>query len=201
MNKINYRNLTDKKIEEIKKAGKRPALLLHACCGPCASYVTEYLKDYFDITLYYYNPNIQPQEEYIRRAENLIKIADYFSVKYIIEDYRDLPFLQSVKGLEKEPEGGRRCKVCTYLRLEETAKKAKEMNFDLFSTTLTISPLKDAESLNKQGGELSEKYGVEFLFSDFKKRGGYTRSIELCKQLGIYRQNYCGCIFGKNLQK
>lgn len=198
---MNYQLTLDKTIEEINETGARKRLLLQACCAPCSSYVLEYLSEYFDITLLFYNPNISPESEYFFRAEELKRLCSELPLtakpKIIVCDYDNAPFLKMSKGLENLPEGGERCFLCYRLRLEETAKYAKEKNFDYFCTTLSISPHKNAEKLNEIGGELSEKYGVKYLYSDFKKKNGYKRSIELSKEYNLYRQNYCGCIYSK----
>lgn len=198
---MNYQLMLDKTIEEINETGARKSLLLQACCAPCSSYVLEYLSEYFDITLLFYNPNISPKSEYFFRAEELKRLCNELPLtakpKIIVCDYDNEPFLKMAKGLENLLEGGERCFLCYRLRLEEAAKYAKEQNFDYFCTTLSISPHKNAEKLNEIGGELSEKYGVKYLYSDFKKKNGYKRSIELSKEYNLYRQNYCGCIYSK----
>lgn len=173
--------------------------MLHSCCAPCSSYVLEYLNQYFDITLYYYNPNISPKSEYDFRISELHRLVSEMgiSVKIIDGDYEPEAFEEIAKGLEDEPERGARCMKCYHLRLESSAKIAKEQSFDYFTTTLSISPMKNAEALNSIGSALADKYGVPYLFSDFKKREGYKRSIELSKRYNLYRQNYCGCRFSK----
>lgn len=191
---INYQKETDKIIQALDG---RKKLLLHACCAPCSSYVVEYLKDYFDIAILFYNPNIYPKEEYELRLREEIKLAEHFNVELICGDYYPQEFFDEVKGYENEPEGGERCLRCFRQRLLYTAKKAKELNFDYFTTSLTISPLKNVENLNRIGIEVGKQEGVEFLLSDFKKKGGYARSVELSNQLGFYRQNYCGCVYSK----
>ena len=197
---INYHNEFKKKIEEIRDCTKKPTLLLHACCAPCSSYVLEYLNTLFDITLYFYNPNISPESEYEFRAselERLVTEMGLSSVKTVVEEYDPNPFFELAKGLEDLPEGGERCFKCYRLRLEKAIQYAKLLNFDYVTTTLTISPHKNAAVLNEIGGELAEKYGVAYLFSDFKKNNGYKRSCELSALYGLYRQNYCGCIYSK----
>ncbi len=188
------------KLEE--NSGAQPkTLLLHSCCAPCSSYCIEYLSQYFSITVYYYNPNLYPDDEYTRRSREqqrlICEMKTKYPVAYIDDGFDSSEFYAAVKGLEKEPEGGARCKKCFELRLERTAQKAARLDFDYFSTTLTISPLKDAQLLNEIGKELSEKYGVDFLPSDFKKKNGYKRSVELSKEYGLYRQDYCGCVFSR----
>ena len=205
MNKINYQKILDKILENIKKDNVRPKLLVHSCCAPCSSYVLEYLNDYFDITVLYYNPNISPKEEYEKRkAEQIRFIHERFSdnntnnkVSFMDCDYESEKYAEIAKGLEKEPEGGMRCVECFRLRLDKTAELAKLYGFDYFVTTLSISPLKNAQLINRIGSEISEKYGVSYLPSDFKKREGYKRSIELSKKYGLYRQNFCGCVYSK----
>ena len=201
MNKINYQKELDKIILNITKSGSLPRLMLHSCCAPCSSYVIEYLNPYFNITVLYYNPNISPVEEYEKRkAEQIRFIKEFDSVNpvHICDcDYDGKKYEEAIKGLENEPEGGLRCVKCFYLRLEETAKTAKKLNFDYFCTTLSISPLKNAELLNKIGKNLSEKYDIKYLPSDFKKREGYKRSVELSKKYNLYRQNFCGCVYSE----
>lgn len=200
-NKINYQLMLENEIEKVKSDGKKPSLLLHACCAPCSTYVLEYLRNIFDITLFYYNPNISPEEEYSKRSEELIYLSAEIDrenpVKYIIADYEPEKFFEIAKGLEHEKEGGRRCELCYRLRLSGTAKQAQKLNFDYFTTTLSISPHKDAEKLNAIGKELSYAAGCRYLYSDFKKKNGYLRSCELSKRFGLYRQDYCGCVFSK----
>ena len=198
---MNYQLMLDKTIEEINETGARKRLLLQACCAPCSSYVLEYLSEYFDITLLFYNPNISPESEYFFRAEELKRLCNELPLtaktKIIVCDYDNTPFLNMAKGLENLPEGGERCFLCYRLRLEEAAKYAKEKNFDYFCTTLSISPFKDSEKINQIGKELSECANgkPKWLFSDFKKKGGFLRSLELSKEFSLYRQQYCGCIF------
>jgi len=201
MNNINYQKWLDKKTDEISKSGIIPTLLLHSCCAPCSSYVIEYLSTYFSITVYYYNPNISPREEYLHRAEEQKRLIESMpvknSVRFIEGDYASDEFYKLSRGLENAPEGGERCRQCFELRLRKAAELAAAESFDYFTTTLTISPLKNAQLINETGKALAEKYGVEYLFSDFKKKEGYKRSIELSREYGLYRQNYCGCIFSK----
>lgn len=174
---------------------KRPRLLLQCCCGPCGSYVLEYLCRHFEVTAVFYNPNIYPQEEYDKRLFWLIKVLEANGVKLLDCPYEPERFQEVSKGLEAEPEGGARCEKCFRLRLSETARRAKAGNFDYFCTTLTVSPHKDQERINALGQELEKEFGVKWLPSDFKKREGYKRSIELSRSMGLYRQTYCGCIF------
>lgn len=205
-NKKNYQKELDKIIAELKAP---KSVLLHACCAPCSSYCMEYLRKYFDLTVFYYNPNIMQESEYRKRvAEEQRLIGEYNSfsseenlpISFLEGEYDVDRYLYEVRGLEKEPERGSRCSVCFWLRLEETAKQAKEMGMEYFTTTLTISPLKNAQLINKIGFEIGERVGVPFLPSDFKKNGGYQRSIELSKIYNLYRQNYCGCDFSKPLE-
>lgn len=199
--KINYQLLLDDKIKEIEASSLRPRLLLHACCAPCSSYVLEYLSKYFRITLFFYNPNISPREEYDARYEELRRLLTEMGldtqVEFVDSEYEPQRFFEIAKGLEELPEGGERCKKCYALRLEATAKAAAGQGFDLFTTTLSISPHKNAAWLNEIGKEMADKYGCEYLFSDFKKRGGYLRSCQLSEQYGLYRQDFCGCIYSK----
>ncbi len=198
---INYQKLLDKITDEIKINNSLPRLLVHSCCAPCSSYVLEYLSEYFDITVLYYNPNISPKEEYeYRKSEQkrLIKEKSFKNpVKFIDCDYDNESFEEAVKNLKNEPEGGLRCHACFCLRLEKTAQVAKENNFDYFVTTLTISPLKDEQFINEAGKKTGEKYSVKYLPSDFKKKNGYKRSIELSREYNLYRQNFCGCVYSK----
>lgn len=201
MNRINYQSILDNTIKKITSENRVPTLLIHSCCAPCSSYVLEYLSQYFEITILYYNPNIFPREEYeyrISEQERLINSMNFVhNVKLIGSDYTPEDFHSAIKGCEKEPEGGKRCKLCFEVRLKYTAAMAKKMNFDYFTTTLSISPLKNAEVLNELGIHIGQEYGVEYLQSDFKKRNGYKRSVELSKEYGLYRQDYCGCVYSK----
>ena len=196
---INYQKQLEKLIEDL--GDRRPSLLLHACCAPCSSYCIEYLSRYFDITLFFYNPNITVKDEYEKRAGELRRLTEVMplssKVRVAEGEYEPQKFFEMSKGLENVAEGGERCFKCYELRLRETAAAAKEHEFDYFSTTLSISPLKNAGKLNEIGGRLSEEYGVDYLFSDFKKNNGYKRSIELSKEYNLYRQNYCGCVYSK----
>ena len=195
--KINYNQIMEETITNLK--GK-PKLLLHACCGVCSSSVLERLYPFFDITVLYYNPNIYPEEEYLKRFNTLkeITLKMKIKVKLLEIGYESKEFKNISKGLENEKEGGKRCTKCFLLRLEKTAKLAKKHNFDYFTTTLSVSPYKDSQKLNKIGKILSEKYNVEYLYSDFKKKEGYKRSNELAKKYNLYRQHYCGCKYSLN---
>ena len=199
MPKPNYQLELDRTLQKLSLANKRPSLLLHACCAPCSSYVLEYLTQYFDITVFYYNPNISPENEYLHRVSEIKRLISEMcpSVSFIEGRYEPEKFYEMAKGLENEPERGARCLKCYRMRLEESAAVAKENKFDYFTTTLSISPQKDSIVLNSIGKEISEKYDIPYLFSDFKKKGGYKRSIELSAQFHLYRQNFCGCIFSK----
>lgn len=197
----NYSLFTENVINDIKLSGKKPSLLLHACCAPCASYVIEYLSDFFDITLFYYNPNISPKTEYDFRLSELARLCSEHpkakNIKILPSQYNPEEFFQLAKGLENSKEGGARCKKCYELRLRKTAEEAKKHGFDFFTTTLTISPYKNAVWLNEIGENLMKEYGVSYLFSDFKKKNGYKRSIELSKEYNLYRQGFCGCVYSK----
>jgi epoxyqueuosine reductase len=200
MNKRNYQRELEQLISGIEP-GHVPSLLLHACCAPCSSYCLEYLSQYFSITVLFYNPNISPAAEYQKRVDEIKRLISELPAKNKISliEGRYLPeeFYTSVKGLENEPEGGKRCHVCYELRLHEAAVVAKELGYDYFTTTLSISPLKDADKLNEIGKKLSDEYAISYLYSDFKKKNGYKRSIELSKEYKLYRQNFCGCVFSK----
>lgn len=191
------------KLEEIikKEEGKIPTLLLHSCCAPCSSYVLEYLSKYFKITIVYYNPNISPKEEYDKRLEEQKRLIGELKTINPVTldecDYDNAVYEQTIKGLEKEPERGSRCTKCFRLRLEYTVKKAKELGFDYFGTTLSVSPYKNSNLLNEIGKELSDKYNIPYLYSDFKKKEGYKRSIELSRIYNLYRQDFCGCKYSK----
>ncbi len=199
MVKINYQKQLDATIAGLH--GETPSLLLHACCAPCSSYVLEYLSDYFRITLFYYNPNISPEDEYRKRVEEVKRLIAALPVKnpvsFLEGNYDTDRFFALAKGHEDEPEGGERCFFCYALRLREAAQAAKEGGFDCFTTTLSISPYKNAEKLNAIGARLEKEYGVRYLYSDFKKKNGYRRSIELSAKYDLYRQDYCGCVFSK----
>ncbi|MEE1056515.1 MAG: epoxyqueuosine reductase QueH [Acutalibacteraceae bacterium] len=201
MNKVNYQKILDKEIEKITTSGEVPTLLLHSCCAPCSSYVIEYLSQYFKITVFYYNPNISPESEYMYRAKEQQRLINSMETKYKVNflegEYIPEEFYHTCKGLENATEGGERCIRCFDLRLKKTAQKAKEGDYDYFTTTLTISPLKNAQAINIIGRDISSVYGVKYLFSDFKKKEGYKRSIVLSEKYNLYRQNYCGCVFSK----
>ena len=199
MNKINYQKELDKVIEVLQRQGRVPRLLLHSCCAPCSSYVLEYLSRYFEITVFYYNPNIYPPEEFGKRVEEqkrlIAQLPAEHPISFLDGPYEPERFYEMAKGLEQVPEGGARCFKCYRLRLTETAEMARAGKYDYFTTTLSISPLKNAEKLNEIGGQLAKDYGVDYLYSDFKKRNGYKRSTELSREYGLYRQDYCGCVF------
>jgi predicted adenine nucleotide alpha hydrolase (AANH) superfamily ATPase len=202
MNKINYQKELDSLIENLVKDKKVPTLLLHSCCAPCSSYVLEYLSQYFKISILFYNPNIYPLEEYSRRVTEQKGLISALKVKneirFVEGKYDTESFYNIAKGLEDQKEGEERCFKCYELRLKEAAIIAKEQGFDYFTTTLSISPHKNAQKLNEIGSKLSEEYSVKYLYSDFKKKEGYKRSIELSNEYNLYRQDYCGCIFSKN---
>lgn len=199
MNKINYQKELDKITDNLN--GDVPKLFLHSCCAPCSSYTLEYLSNYFDITVYYFNPNISPKAEFDKRYAEQKRLIEALPSKHPIKlvcgeyDYND--FLKIAKGYEDVPEGGERCFRCYRMRLESTAKLAKEQGFDYFCTTLSISPLKNSQKINEIGYEVAEKYDIKWLPSDFKKKEGYKRSIELSREYQLYRQNFCGCVFSK----
>ena len=201
-NKINYQKLMEDLIKEnCMDNNCTPRLLLHSCCGPCSTYCIQTLSEYFKVTVFYYNPNIYPPEEYHMRAQEQKRFIDEFPVKnpvYFVEGVYDTErFYDMARGMEAVPEGGERCFKCYRLRLEESAQYAREHGFDFFTTTLSISPLKNAEKLNEIGKDLESQYGVRYLFSDFKKKEGYKKSTEISKQYDMYRQYYCGCVFSK----
>ncbi len=194
MNRVNY----DRRMQELLPALAGKRLLLHSCCAPCSSYCLTQLAPHLAVTVFYYNPNLDSEAEYLLRKREQIRflqetgLADFLDCDYAPED-----FMRIARGLEGEPEGGARCSACFALRLSRTAQEAKRRGFDCFATTLTVSPLKDAERINAIGTALEREYGISYLPSDFKKRGGYLRSIELSKEHGLYRQNYCGCSFSR----
>ena len=197
INAKNYDKEMERIIKENLKANFKPKLLLHACCAPCSTACIERVKDFFDLTVYFYNPNMDSEKEYLVRLAEQERLCDAWKVNLIKEDYCCDEFYATVSGFEDQPEGGARCVKCFELRLTKTAKKAKELSFDYFTTTLTVSPLKNADLLNKVGEKVSESVGVKFLPTDFKKQNGYKRSVELSKEFDLYRQNYCGCEFSK----
>ena len=194
---VNYQKMLDDTLN--KMSGSKPKLLLHSCCAPCSSYVLEYLSQYFDITLYFYNPNIYPATEFDFRAEELKRLVDemHLDAEIVVEEYDNDSFEEIVKGYEDMAEGGARCFKCYRLRLEKSVKYAKDNGFDYVTTTLSISPHKNAQVLNSIGDDLAKKYGVNYLFSDFKKKNGYKRSCELSRDYNLYRQDYCGCKYSK----
>ena len=202
---MNYQKELEKLLVKLEKEGRTPRLLLHSCCAPCSSYVLEYLSKHFEITVFYYNPNIFPESEYTKRIleqQTLIEEMEMkYPVSFIAGNYDKERFYEMARGLEYLKEGKERCFKCYALRLEEAARLAKEGEFDYFTTTLSISPMKNAEKLNDIGAALGKKYGVEYLQSDFKKKNGYKRSIELSKEYGLYRQDYCGCVYSMQERK
>lgn len=206
MNKVNYQLVMENIIKEnclekgqIKE--KLPTLLLHSCCAPCSSYCLAVLSQYFNVTVYYYNPNIYPPEEYEMRAKEQQRFINEYpmasAVRFVEGPYDTERFYNMAKGLEKVPEGGERCFKCYELRLRESAKYALDNGFDFFTTTLSISPLKNAQKLNEIGKQLEEEFGVKYLYSDFKKKEGYKKSTEISNEYGMYRQYYCGCVYSK----
>lgn len=196
MDNKNYQLELDRIIASL--GATRPRLLLHSCCGPCSSYVIEYLSQYFDITVLFYNPNIHPEEEYLHRLETQRELVRKLGGAELAEtEYNPDSFFAAVKGFESDPEGGSRCELCIAQRMRVTAAAASEGAYDRFCTTLSVSPHKNAAVINSLGYALEEEFGVKWLPSDFKKRGGYKRSVDLSKQLGLYRQNYCGCVFSR----
>ena len=199
--KQNYQLILDREIQKISARGIRPRLLMHACCAPCSSYVLEYLSSVFDMTLYFYNPNIAPESEHIFRGNELERLISRMQlnnpVQLIRAEYEPEKFLAAARGMENLPEGGERCFKCYELRLRKAAEYAKAGGFNYFSTTLSISPHKNAQKLNEIGASLSEELGIPYLFSDFKKRNGYKRSCELSEEYRLYRQDYCGCAFSQ----
>lgn len=201
VNNINYQKVLEKIIKKLQIEEITPSLLLHSCCAPCSSYVLEYLSEYFKITVLYYNPNIFPLEEYKYRIEEQRRLIESLPAKnpisFIPTEYEPEKFYEAVKGYENIPEGGVRCFKCYELRLREAALYARRGDFDYFTTTLSISPLKKADKLNEIGLRLEKEYGVKYLCSDFKKKNGYKRSVELSAEYGLYRQEYCGCVFSK----
>jgi len=195
--KINYDLELEKIISSLN--GKKPKLLLHTCCAPCSSSVIERLCKYFEITVFYYNPNIEPQEEYLKRKEEQKRFLNEISknINFLDCDYEHEEFINIAKGKEDFPEGGKRCHDCYKLRLIKTAKKAKELSYEYFGTTLTVSPYKNSQILNQLGREIEEELNIKYLYSDFKKKEGYKRSIVLSKEYNLYRQDYCGCKYSQ----
>lgn len=194
---INFDKEMEKIISLNQKLNIKPKLLLHACCAPCSTFCIERVREYFDLTMYFYNPNMDEEKEYLLRANELIRLCETLGIKYIIEPFMSESFYSAVKGLEQEKEGGKRCYKCFTLRLGKTLEKAKELDFDYFTTTLTVSPYKNSAVINEIGLSLAEEKKPKYLPSDFKKHEGYLKSIELSKKYGLYRQNYCGCIYSK----
>lgn len=201
MNKVNYQRELDQIIDHLQKEEKVPKLLMHSCCAPCSSYCLSYLAEYFHITIYYYNPNITEQAEYQKRVKEQQRLLGELPVKYpfaFVEGaYEPEVFLAMAKGMEQLPEGGERCFACYELRQRKAAEYAKEHHFDYFTTTLSVSPHKNAAKLNEIGLRLTQEYGIPYLVSDFKKKGGYLKSIELSAEYHLYRQDYCGCVYSK----
>ena len=198
--KQNYQLIMQREIEATKALPKKPTLLLHACCAPCSSAVLEVLAEHFDLTIFFYNPNISPKSEFDYRLEELHRLLREMNlneINIIAPDYDEGEFFNIAEGKESLPEGGARCKDCYHLRLEKTAEYAKNGGFDYFTTTLSVSPYKNAQALNEIGSALGEEYGVKYLISDFKKGDGYKRSCQLSREYNLYRQNYCGCVFSK----
>ncbi len=197
----NYAKELERLIQKLQQEGKVPRLLLHACCAPCSSAVLEYLSQYFAITLLYYNPNIAPLEEYQKREAELRCLVSQMKFTHPVEllpcQYDGQAFVQAARGLEGEPEGGKRCEACFRLRLRYAAQEAARLRFDYYTTTLSISPMKNAPLLNQLGEEIGREFGVAHLPSDFKKKDGYKRSVQLSKEYDLYRQDYCGCAFSK----
>ena len=196
-------NYSEKCEEILKNIKNKKKLLLHSCCAPCSSYVISYLTNYFDITILYYNPNIYPYEEYMKRKEEQIKLINTINKIHKLDiidcEYDNKKYNELIKGLEKEPEKGKRCTICYKMRMEKTAKIAKENNYDYFCTTLSVSPFKNATLINEIGKQLEEEYNINWLYSDFKKKDGYKKSIELSQKYNLYRQNYCGCVYSKQI--
>lgn len=202
---MNYQKELDRLLERLKSEGRVPRLLLHSCCAPCSSYVLEYLNRYFEITVFYYNPNIYPESEYTKRIweqqELISRMPFVHPVSFLAGPYDQERFYEMARGLEHVKEGGERCLKCYELRLSEAARMAVKTEADYFTTTLSISPLKNADRLNEIGMRLGEEYGVPYLPSDFKKKNGYKRSIELSREYDLYRQDYCGCEFSMNQRR
>lgn len=200
MIKINYDLKMQNILDELKKENKKPKLLLHSCCAPCCSTVIELLKEYFDITIFYYNPNITENEEYHKRFEEMVDYIGKRKYSIPVEEGKYNPkedFFEKIKGLEDKKEGGERCYKCYHLRMRETAEKAKAEGYDYFTTALSISPMKNSAWINEIGEDLEKEYGIKYLYGDFKKKGRYVESIKISKDYDLYRQDYCGCIFSK----
>ncbi len=201
MNKVNYQVILDGIIKDIMEKGQTPRLLMHSCCAPCSSYCLSYLAEYFSITVLYYNPNISPEEEYYKRVKEQARLAVSLPVKnktsFVEGEYEPLKFLHMAEGMEDMPEGGKRCFKCYEMRQRKAAEYALAHGFDYFTTTLSVSPHKNAQVLNETGLKLEKEYGVKYLVSDFKKKGGYQKSIQYSREYNLYRQDYCGCIFSK----
>lgn len=205
LQKVNYQKELDKLLKKLEAEREVPSLFLHSCCAPCSSYVLEYLSEYFKITVFYYNPNIYPESEYTKRIleqQNLIRAMNFRNpVSFLAGKYEKEKFYAMASGMEDLKEGGARCMKCYELRLRETAVQAAAGGFDFFTTTLSISPMKNAQKLNEIGNRIGVEYGVRYLVSDFKKKNGYKRSIELSKEYSLYRQDYCGCEFSMRERK
>lgn len=198
--KENYGLLFESEMAKIEKSGTKPRLLMQACCAPCSSYVLEYIASKFDLSVYFYNPNISPADEFSLRLaelERFVTEAGHSGVKIVSPNYDPAEFFDAVRGMEEIPEGGERCRRCYELRLRKTAEAARAGGYDYFCTTLSISPHKNAQWINEIGKSLEKECGVKWLWSDFKKKNGYKRSIELSKQYGLYRQDWCGCVYSK----
>lgn len=196
--KVNYDNMM---MDIINSLDGKKSVLLHSCCGPCSSACIDRLKEYFDITVVYYNPNIEPIEEYIKRKNEQIRLLNEWNIKFLDCDYDNESWRDLTKNLCEELEGGKRCSVCFGIRLKYTALKARELGFDYFATTLTVSPHKNSQLINKIGERIGDSLDINFLYSDFKKRDGYKKSIEFSKQYNLYRQDYCGCLYSKDRDK
>lgn len=201
MKKVNYQAMLDGIIKNIPEKEQPPRLLMHSCCAPCSSYCLSYLAEYFSITVLYYNPNISPEDEYYKRVKEQVRLIGSLPVKNVISfvegGYEPLKFFQMAEGMEDMPEGGARCFKCYEMRQRKAAEYAVMHGFDYFTTTLSVSPHKNAQVLNEIGLRLEKEYGVKYLVSDFKKKGGYQKSIQYSREYSLYRQDYCGCIFSK----
>ena len=199
--KQNYHRMMEKEIESLQKKEVRPKLLLHSCCAPCSTYVIEYLAAYFEITVYFFNPNIYPDHEYQKRLQEQIRLVEEMALPYHVEvvgtDHEPERFYEAIKGCEHLPEGGERCWRCYALRLERAVRFGAENQFEYVTTTLSISPLKSAQKLNEIGADLEKRYGIKYFFSDFKKKEGFKKSVALSEKHGLYRQDYCGCVYSQ----